>query len=1050
VTVARKHAGLILEYIRKIRRTHETAQLSDRELLHRFARDRDEAAFATLVRRHGPMVLHSCQRILHNWHDAEEGFQATFLVLARKAASYRWKASVAPWLYRVAHRLALNIRASRERHLQQNAHAVQRSTEDPVAVASSCELCGLLDEELSRLPEKYRAPLVLCALDGYTRDEAARQLGWSLGTLRRRLEQGRILLRQRLVRRGLPLSALFATVLGTEQAVAELSANLATPFVPATVPLGLAQSTVQMGVQSLLGKTVPAALPSSRAATLAEGVLKAMCFTKLKIGLTVALAVCLAGVGAGYALQRTLATQLVEEKPSEREHVPAQQANRRPDKAQPPTLDRYGDPLPRDAVARLGTSRFWCGAMQPNQVAFSDDGTTILAADWCGAFLYDAATGKQLRHIRVSTAKNHLDTVSVSPDGKYLALGIVSREVHSGGIQIWDLTTEQMVREFQDPGGQHHSGLRFSPDGKMLASYVHPSKSICLWDPATGKEIRRWFLDQGFPFCFTFTPDSKTLIVGDLRTIHFWDSATGKELRRMENHPGGPVYRLVLAQDGKILAIQGTEAPQIVKGYSRQASLAYSPDNKLHLWDVATGKDLHQLEVAGFAAAPPGSPRSYRAIINSFRFSPDTKTLATASSDNVLRIWDVATGKELRHWDTVDYVAAFAFSPDGKKLASLGSPPVVRFWDVATGKELREHPSHPSGILVLALSPDGRTLATAGFEREVRLWDAVRGQPQGRLGPLDYSVHALHFSADGRTLTMIEGRVDVPHMSADRSRGTLHNSDGKVRVWDIATGKELRQYPAPVEGWGRRQVLSPDGKSWASDSVDLQTYIDSALIWDAATGKKRQVFAGNKEGGIWALGFSRDSATLYSWSSDKKVRCWDIATGKMLQEFTTDSEVYTGCFSPNGNWLVCGSRKEPLLLYDMATGTVVHRLEIPPMGYGDRHFAISPDSRTLAAGDEDGNIHLVDLASGKFRRHLVGGHQGSISALLFSTDSKRLVSGSTDTTAVVWDLTGQQNTRRKPLGAAGLEARWDDVASDDAERAYQAIGRSAEQLLQSK
>jgi WD domain, G-beta repeat len=191
------------------------------------------------------------------------------------------------------------------------------------------------------------------------------------------------------------------------------------------------------------------------------------------------------------------------------------------------------------------------------------------------------------------------------------------------------------------------------------------------------------------------------------------------------------------------------------------------------------------------------------------------------------------------------------------------------------------------------------------------------------------------------------------------------------------------------------------------------------------------------------LGFSLDSATLYSWSSDKKVRFWDIATGKMLQEFTTDPEVYTGCFSRNGNWLVCGSPKEPLLLYDMATGTVVHRLEIPPMGYGDRHFAISPDSRTLAAGDEDGNIQLVELASGKFRRHLVGGHQGSISALLFSTDSKRLVSGSTDTTAVVWDLTGQRNTRRKPLGAAGLRACWDDLASDDAERAYQAICRLA-------
>jgi WD40 repeat protein len=191
------------------------------------------------------------------------------------------------------------------------------------------------------------------------------------------------------------------------------------------------------------------------------------------------------------------------------------------------------------------------------------------------------------------------------------------------------------------------------------------------------------------------------------------------------------------------------------------------------------------------------------------------------------------------------------------------------------------------------------------------------------------------------------------------------------------------------------------------------------------------------------LGFAPDSTTLYSWSGDKKVRFWDVATGKTLREFATDPEVYIGCFSPNGKWLVCGSRKEPLLLYDMATGTAVHRLEIPAMGYGDRHFAISRDSRTLAAGDEEGNIHLVELASGKFRRHLLGGHQGSISALLFSADSKRLVSGSTDTTAIVWDLMGQRNRRRKPLSTADLQACWTDLAGDDAERAYQAICRLA-------
>src|SRR5437016_9101741 len=192
--MATKQPDIILQHVRKIRASQELEQLSDRELLVRYAQGREEAAFAMLVRRHGSMVLQSCQRLLHNWHDAEDAFQATFLVLARKAARHKWDESVGTWLYLVAYRLALKIRAARDRSLPSPPCALERSPQDPLVVASSRELCGVLDDELSRLPEKCRAPLVLCSLDGFTRDEAARQLGWSLGTFRRRLEQGRALL----------------------------------------------------------------------------------------------------------------------------------------------------------------------------------------------------------------------------------------------------------------------------------------------------------------------------------------------------------------------------------------------------------------------------------------------------------------------------------------------------------------------------------------------------------------------------------------------------------------------------------------------------------------------------------------------------------------------------------------------------------------------------------------------------------------------------------------------------------------------------------------
>src|SRR5262249_29881512 len=151
----------------------------------------EEPAFEALVRRHGPLVLGVCRRLLHNWHDAEDAFQATFWVLARKAGSITRKESVAGWLYQVAYRAAVKARTRAANQQQQERKAQPKPSTDPLAEVTGRELLGVLDEELQRLPQRYRTPLVLCYLEGKTRDEAAQELGWSVGTLKRRLEQGR-------------------------------------------------------------------------------------------------------------------------------------------------------------------------------------------------------------------------------------------------------------------------------------------------------------------------------------------------------------------------------------------------------------------------------------------------------------------------------------------------------------------------------------------------------------------------------------------------------------------------------------------------------------------------------------------------------------------------------------------------------------------------------------------------------------------------------------------------------------------------------------------
>src|SRR5262245_783900 len=175
----------------------------DRQLLERFASQRDEAAFAALVQRHGPLVWRVCSRALRQEQDAEDAFQATFLVLARKADSTRWRDSIAGWLYEVAARVAREVRSRRPAPPPPRHPPPSPDPSEPLALS---ELCAALDDELAALPRRLRLPMVLCYREGETRDRACRQLGWSLRTLERRLEQGRKLLRARLTRRGLTLS----------------------------------------------------------------------------------------------------------------------------------------------------------------------------------------------------------------------------------------------------------------------------------------------------------------------------------------------------------------------------------------------------------------------------------------------------------------------------------------------------------------------------------------------------------------------------------------------------------------------------------------------------------------------------------------------------------------------------------------------------------------------------------------------------------------------------------------------------------------------------
>jgi RNA polymerase sigma factor (sigma-70 family) len=216
------------------------AELSDRELVSRFVDFRDEQAFTVLVRRHGPMVFGVCRRVLSNAQDAEDAFQATFVVLARKAHAVEKPELLANWLYGVAYRTARKARAqaARRGHHERQA-ALMAGAEAIEAGGNSQEIRGILDEELQHLPAKYRVPLVLCYLEGMTNEQAARRLGWPPGSMSYRLARGRELLRGRLARRAQNFPA------------SEFDSRLA----EVTIPLGVPESLVEATIKGALGKS---------------------------------------------------------------------------------------------------------------------------------------------------------------------------------------------------------------------------------------------------------------------------------------------------------------------------------------------------------------------------------------------------------------------------------------------------------------------------------------------------------------------------------------------------------------------------------------------------------------------------------------------------------------------------------------------------------------------------------------------------------------------------------------------------------------------------
>ncbi|MFF1341500.1 trypsin-like peptidase domain-containing protein [Streptomyces sp. NPDC058290] len=388
-----------------------------------------------------------------------------------------------------------------------------------------------------------------------------------------------------------------------------------------------------------------------------------------------------------------------------------------------------------------------------------------------------------------------------------------------------------------------------------------------------------------------------------------------------------------------------------------------SSDNTVRLWDVATGTTRTKL--AGHTAP-----------VLSVAFSPDGRTLATGSSDNTVRLWDAATGttRATLAGHTVP-VLSVAFSPDARTVATGSGDNTVRLWDAATGKLYATLAGHTDEVLSVAFSPDGRTLATGSSDNTVRLWDVDTGTTRATLAGHTAPVLSVAFSPDGRTLA-------------------TGSSDNTVRLWGVDTG--TTHTLVGDTGLAKSVAFSPDGRTLATGSGD-----NTVRLWDVATGTTRTKLAGHADE-VLSMAFSPDGRTLATGSRDKTVRLWDVIPRKTRTPMTGHTApVLSVAFSPDGRTLATGSGDNTVRLWDVDTG----KLRATLAGHTSEVFSVafSPDGRTLATGSRDKTVRLWDVDT-RTTRTTLAGHTDLVSSVAFGHDSCSLATGSGDNAVRLWDV----------------------------------------------
>jgi RNA polymerase sigma factor (sigma-70 family) len=978
--------------------------LTDQELLgHFLAGDGVTAqrSFEALIQRHGPMVLEVCRRVLRDAHTAEDAFQATFLVLAFKAHTIRKRDALGPWLYAVAARISRRARSLSHRPGEQPL---------PPAVLDLCapgrsnleaaELHSVLDEEVARLPEVYRRAIVLCYFEGKTQEEAALELGWPKGTVSGRLARAKDLLRARLTRRG------FAPSAGL------LGRMLSEGHKPPTVPAALVDGAVRSAVGVVLGRGEGLAA-SSTVMALARNALRTMLLaraapTTLVLVLLVAFAAAMAQTGTGPA-------------PGRDRHVAARDVLA----SQPAGPTVADGKLPQHAIARLGTTRLRHQSFVGG-VAFAPDGRTLVSAGWDGTVrFWDTASGEPSAKFPMLREPDGALSLAYSPDGTRLVIGH-----NAGWVRLWDVAGARELLRTKVHHGDVQS-VAFAPDGRTFATSAYEDPLVRIWDADTGRERRTLAFreDSAFRGPLAFSPDGKRLALGAMsrvtggERIGVWDLDRGGDPLIIRKVHDGGLTSLAFTTGGNLISC-GVAYQRVRGPKDNEVHLESSP--RIRIWDAASGRKIRELD--------PGVDRGHcKAAL-----ARDGKSLVSVHDDRIL-VWDLAAGTITRRIDiqaderSFGVSSGIAISPDGTMVAVDRHDYVVYVWNLTTGKPLFTEDAAHDTTIAATISPDGGFAATGDDRGNIRIWDPARGTLLHRL-ELGGSgrVWCLRFAPDGRSLA-------ASGESFDRQEGRF---SGIARIWDIP-GFSVRHH-LPLYHRAVCVEFSPDGRrvavaSWNMGAKErpavkagrgeLDNEIDA---FDAATGKRLVGLPGHK-GRIHALDFAPDSMTLVSAGEDNTFRFWDLGSGRQTREFPIEGHhggdphpkpemstaIVGAAISADLKSAVTGGfHSDQLLVREMTAGRVQRTFQVGT--YVEGALAISPDGRLLAAAmtplggvERVTPIRIWEIAT---KRELIRLEPGVnfVRSLAFSADGKTLISGMSDTTALVWDIAAAGERTERP------------------------------------